>query len=284
MHHEPELGPDIEAAATDLAPPAPPRRRLGPWAAVGLLLLGGTAGTAWWLTRGATTTPSEPAARAPSDPVAPATDRPEPAATEPPAPLPDVDPQALLRATARAGSASPTLAAWLTEDGLLSRMAAAVRLVAEGRSPRPVLDFLAPTARFAVRYDAAGEPVLDPTGYARYDAVAKVFDEADVDAWAEGYTRLRPFLDRLYAQAGGGRFDDLLVRALDRVRRARVPDAPPRLVASGALYRFADPALERQDEVAKHLMRMGPTNAGRIQRAAARFARAAGLQARADAR
>lgn len=266
-----------------------------------MIALGGAA--AWWWVGsdappGPTQTGAEPVAPPPDGGLAeaPAPDAGVEPASEPP---PPVDPEADLRRIARDGSASEQLAGWLEAPGLFRRIAAAVHLVAMGRSPREPLAFMAPKGRFAVleSWDpedrgrlpasARGEDrvYLDPESYRRYDPLREALRGADVEAWGRGYRRLAPAFERLYAEvaAPDERFEHALAEALRRVREVELPAGLIALEARGATFLYADPKLEGLDEVSKHLIRMGPKNAAAVQDAAARFARAAALPSVADA-
>ena len=278
-------------------PPQPDlsKRRAGPLLAIAGILLAGAGAAYWWLGWTASPPPAAEPPPEPSQPVTPPEPPPEPVASATVAEAAAVDPDALLRKVAERGSASPLLHGWLDAQGLLRRFAAAVHQISQGRSPRQVLGFISIPGRFEVieSWDPAAQARLpdgatpgedriyvDPASYHRYDGVAGVFRDADVEAWAAGYRRLSPYLERVYAEvaAPGERFDHALARALDRIRGVTLPTGAVELVEKGALFQYADPKLEGLDEVSKHLLRMGPDNAGAIQTAAARFMKAARLQ------
>lgn len=207
------------------------------------------------------------------------------------------DPAALLRRSAARGSSSKLLGEWLNAPGIFRRLAAAVRLVADGRSPRSVVGFIKVPGRFSVveswdpkarkagRLPAGVDPAdkdrifMARESYTRYDEIGRLFSEANPEAWGRGYRRLRPHFDRVFAEVAkpGERFDEVLGRAIDRVLSVEVPERQPELVEKGATFLFADPELEALSDVEKHLIRMGPKNAAAVQAAVRRFARSAGF-------
>src|SRR6187397_2573547 len=139
-------------------PPRAPRRSPAPvlFALVGLLLL--AAGLFYWF--GLRSRPSSENAGpspAPAQPEAPVASAPPPLAPSPPLPeLAASDP--FVRERLSALSADAAWPVWLSADGLLSRFAAAVSTVGEGKSPRKALDFVPVRGTFAVRTE--GERTL----------------------------------------------------------------------------------------------------------------------------
>ena len=190
-----------------------------------------------------------------------------PAAVEAPAfPLPTLaESDPLVREKAAALFSGARLAEWLKTGSLLRRLTAAVRILAEGGSPRDALGFLRPTGRFPVK-KAAGKVLIDPRGYARYDAVAGTFASADAQALA---ALLRAF-DPLFRQACAELdetcdFRAQLLLAIDELLRVPVVEGDVLLREKVVTYAFADEALERLSPAQKHLLRMGPKNQAKIQ-------------------
>jgi hypothetical protein len=210
-----------------------------------------------------------------------ATDPPAPAAT-PPIDLPELDASdALVRSLARGISAHPRIASLLATDGLIRRVVASVAAASRGMSSAAQLDVVKPAEGFTV-VESGGRTRVDPAGYRRYDALAAAFGSLDPQGVAETYRRLQPLFEEAYAELGLGKgtFDDALARTFGGYLAVEVPADPPALVTDGALYAFADPALEASSPVAKQLMRMGPDNAHRVQAAMQELARAMGIEPR----
>lgn len=85
---------------------------------------------------------------------------------------------------------------------------------------------------------------------------------------AELYRRLRPLFEEAYRDLGfrQGSFDGALARAVESLLAVSVPDGPIEVVPAGAnAYEYRDPELEELSPARKHLLRMGPENARRVQ-------------------
>lgn len=160
----------------------------------------------------------------------------------------------------------PSLVAVLAPDQLVRRFVASVDNIADGVSPRPHLGFLQPRTGFHTDVDG-GELVTSEESYDRYDRWADLLASIDAEKAARLYRRLEPLFQEAYVELGYPRADfrATLLRAIDRVLAA--PSVPPEepLIASVSTYSYRDPALESMGEVEKHLARMGPENARRVQ-------------------
>ncbi len=197
-----------------------------------------------------------------------------PPADRPPAPEPkpgieipalDASDEAV-RSLARTLSEHPRLAGWLAPENLVRRFVASVVNVANEESPRPHIGHLAPQADFRVG-EHEGMLMIDTASYARYDLVATVLDSLDDEQSIELYRRLEPLFDQAYRELGypDGDFDVALAGAIDRVLATPVPAGNVMVKRRVKNYRFADPDLEALSPVEKHLIRMGPANARKIQ-------------------
>ena len=200
-------------------------------------------------------------------PVAPTVESKPPVAAPAPAPsLPMAEGDSLAKQLGADLSTSPELAKWLAEPDIVRRLVAAVNLIAEGSSPRPVLGFLIPAGRFEI---VKGGRALhaSPKGYARYDMVTRVITSLDPAAIATTYGRVKPYFDSAFAQIGrtGQSFDGVLRQAIGHLTETPIPDAEPELKEKGAVYAYADPKLEELSRAKKQLLRMGPQNAQAIQ-------------------
>ncbi len=201
------------------------------------------------------------------------------------------NPDARVRALTERASRSKLLRKWSRSQGVLQRTAAAVRLVARGDTPKPVLGFISLDRRFIVEEKLLSKSVQKKTGeyervfiseksYARYDAITKALTSMKPQAMAYAYKRLRPDFNRAFSQVAGPgeRFDDVLAQAIRRLLKVSVPTERIELKSKGAVYAFLDPALEALSPAEKQLIRMGPKNAQKIQNMLRSFARAAGLK------
>ena len=252
--------PDDEPAA-DAA--AGPRDGFLPYAlAAAALLAAGLLATVYFVFR--TPATPRPAAAAPSAaPAASATAVPSPAP-----PLPRLDESdALARSLGATLSAHPELARWLARAGLVRLVAAVVTNVADGESPRPHLDFLAPAQRFRARAAGRGALVADAAGFAGYDAFGDVIASVDARAAAGAYRTLEPLFDEAHRELGHpeGRFRTSLDKAVAALLATPVPAADAPLERHATLLRWADPALESLTPAQKQFLRIGPRNVRIVQ-------------------
>ncbi|BDG01268.1 DUF3014 domain-containing protein [Anaeromyxobacter oryzae] len=251
------------------------RKRRGPltageWAAIAFsLVVAGAVTFTWW--RGHRPPPAAPPAA--TEPAA----APEVAAPPPP-PLAATATPADVRAQLEPVSADPLFRRALAGDDVLARAAVLIDNLAEGVSPRRVLDFLAPSKPFTVV--ASGErKVIAPAAYARYDAFAGAVASVDAPLLARAYRALHPALETAYRALGypQGALDRAAARALQRLVAAPVRDGEVAVKDEGGVFVFEDPALEALRPVEKHLLRMGPRNARLVQAKARELQQALGL-------
>ncbi len=254
----------------------------GFWIALVAVLVVAAGGLIYWRmgkTEAVAPTIADAGARVEAPPPVLEDAGPEGETAETPTPRPDAD--ALLRRLAAGASASKQLEEWLSAPGILQRIAASVRLIAAGQSPRSVLSFIEIDGDFAVQEPKqyGGRLYIAPASYARYDGVIGSFTSIDPDYLAKSYRQLRPYLETAYAEVArpGERFDDVLTAAIQRVVSVHLPQGPIALVPKGAIYAFEDPELEALTPAEKHVIRLGPKNAEAIQTLLRRFASSAGL-------
>lgn len=273
-----ELKPSLERS------PPPPERLPAVWpkvAAAVVVVLALAAGAWYFFFRGEK---AAPPAAAPAEEVAtggPSEAAPPPAEEEielPP--LPQSDP--LVRELVGRLSSNPRLASWLATDDLVRRFVVTVDNLAEGRSPAVHLRFLDPGAGFQARQEG-GRLRVDPASYRRYDLLTGAFVSLDTEGAARLYRRLEPLIDQAYRDLGypDRDFDDTLARALGRLLAVPVTDGDLALTPREADYGLADPTLESLSPAAKHLLRMGPDNARRVQAKLRQLTRALGIEPRA---
>ena len=255
--------PGFDSTDYDFGSPAPERdrerRRLGVALALGAVVLAAAAG--WYFLRERAPAAPSPGAAAP--PAAAAeVDAPVADATLPPLSASDE----FLRGLVGGLTAHPGLASWLVGEDLARRFVAAVISVAEGGSPATPAKPLAPAGSFrATRED--GRLVVDPASWRRYDAAVEVFASIDAQGAAETYRRVRPLLDEAYRELGdpASSLDATVARAIDRLLAVPVPAEPIELSDQGGSYHWADRDLEQRPIAEKHLLRLGPDNARRVQ-------------------
>ncbi|MCP3064509.1 DUF3014 domain-containing protein [Myxococcus sp. K38C18041901] len=207
--------------------------------------------------------------RAPDAPAAPLPVAQAPRALDrgPDTPLPpaaEID--ALLRSRLAGASSQREFGVWLREADLLRRFVAVVSNMASGESPRAVVGFLAPSGDFQVRTHEGRTHIAKRT-YARYDAVGRVVGSLDSTLLVDTYREVRRLAERIHQESAppGSSFESTLQRAFEQVLAVPVLDSDVEVMAKGALYVYADPALEALTPAQKHLLRMGPANLRLIQ-------------------
>jgi hypothetical protein len=108
---------------------------------------------------------------------------------------------------------------------------------------------------------------VDPEAYRRYDLLAETFASLDTDGTAVLYHQLHPLFVEAYGELGipGGSFDEAMELAVRNVLSAQGVPGSLAVRLNESVYEFVDPELEARSPVEKHLIRMGPENAGRVQ-------------------
>jgi hypothetical protein len=165
---------------------------------------------------------------------------------------------------------SALLANALSEDNLVERGATMVDVLSRGLLVHKAMPVPRPQEKFRA-VEAGDELVIDPASYARYDAYARSIAELDVETLVASFHRARPLLEQAYAGLGYApeKFDNAVIRALDRIIATPEVEDPPVVVPVGGIYKFADPDLEQLAPAQKLLLRMGPDNAERVRAKAA---------------
>ncbi|MBI5629709.1 MAG: DUF3014 domain-containing protein [Elusimicrobia bacterium] len=215
----------------------------------------------------------------------PATENARPQAREPYAPptLTFDQGDERIRQSAREISPLQKLGDWLKIQDLIRRAAAAVNNIAEGASPRNSLDFLAPKKPFSIRRQGQGLYV-NPRSYARYDAAAEAFSSLNAEAAVRILGELHPLFQGACRELGcrDADFKQTLVRAIQELLKTPIIEGPIPVQAmeKGICYSILprpDGSFERLSEAQKHLLRMGPMNAAKVQAKLRELARALGV-------
>lgn len=251
-----------------------PRR--GPVLA-GIALALAIIAAAFWYLRRPGTEPGPASADMPADtaraPASAALD------SVPPLDLPALDTSdAFIRRFAGQLSAHPQIARWLVSDELVRRFVTTIADLASGMSPRPHLRFMEPQGEFSVQ-DTGGRIVVDPASYRRYDLMAETFASLDTRGTATLLRQLHPLFVEAHRELGlpDRTFDGDLRAAISTVLTTPVLDTPLEVRRVEAAYTFVDPVHENRPSAQKHLIRMGPQNARRVQEKLAAIAAAMGL-------
>jgi hypothetical protein len=210
-------------------------------------------------------------------PSRPATPTPAPlsarAAGTLPSPSPSValpaldDSDEMVRRLAEGLSSHPALAAWLGRRGLARTLVAVVVNVADGETPRPHLEFLAPKQRFRAQPRPGRLIVPDPAAFAGYDLFGDAVASVDAAAAASACRTLAPLFEAAYVELGHpeGGFAAALDRAIRALLAVPVLRDDVELVPHAIGFRYADARLEALTPAQKQFLRIGPRNVRLVQ-------------------
>jgi hypothetical protein len=189
-----------------------------------------------------------------------------------------VEPDALLLRSAKREGFPRQVLGWFGHDGIVQRLAAAVHLLAQGYSPKPVLGFLSVEGRFAV-HETLDAITIDEASYRRYDPLTDLVAGIDPGAAARVYRTMRPNLNRIYRQVNedGKGFASALSDALEPLLAVQPLDGEIELAPKGGVFAFKNPELENLTAAQKHILRMGPKNHRKVQTFLRAFVDSAGL-------
>jgi hypothetical protein len=196
---------------------------------------------------------------------------PTPEATPSPTPavaLPALDDSdGFVRQLAAGLSANPDFTRWLARTSLVRTLTAVVSNIADGETPRPHLEFLAPKQRFRAAQRPGRLIVPDPASFAGYDAFADAVASVDASAAASTFSTMEPLFDAAYRDLGHpeGHFRAALLRAIDALLAVPVLKPDVELVPHAIGFQYADPKLEALTAAQKQFLRIGPRNVSRVQ-------------------
>jgi hypothetical protein len=222
--------------------------------------------------------PAKPKVEATPPPPATVTPHAPPGAASAAA-LPALDESdAFVRQLAASLSTHPALARWLSQTALIRTLTAVVLNIADGETPRPHLELLAPKQRFHAT-GRARRIVPDPAGFAGYDAFGDAIASLDAAATARAYRTLEPLFEAAYRDLGHpeGGFAGALDRAIAALVAVPVLRNDVLLVPHAIGFRYADPKLEGLTGAQKQFLRLGPRNVRLVQGKLREVAAALGL-------
>ncbi len=155
---------------------------------------------------------------------------------------------------------------WLKFDNLIRRITAAVDNIAEGKSPRAHLPFLAPGQPFTVTQNR-DTVFLNPQSYSRYNFVADAFASLDAEKTARTFRELKPLFQEAYREMGYANrdFQKTVLRAIQELLRVPVVEKNIGLEKEVVTFGMVDEDLQKLSAAQKHLLRMGPQNVRKIQ-------------------
>ncbi len=159
-----------------------------------------------------------------------------------------------------------TMKNWLQQKNIVRTVVAAVDSIARGESPAGLLPFLAPAEKFMVR-GKNGRVTLDPRSFQRYDSLVAAFTAIPDRTWVSWYKKLRPTLEKAFGEQGypGLTFAQRLQQAIEHLTQVPLLSGEVVLEKKVLSYAYADPGLENLSPAQKHLLRLGPGNAARVQ-------------------
>jgi Protein of unknown function (DUF3014) len=174
---------------------------------------------------------------------------------------------AFVRGIAQTLSSHPELAGWLARNALVRTLTVVVDNVANGETPRPHLDFLAPKQRFKASRRPPRQIVPDPAGFKGYDGFADAIGSVDANAAATAYRSIEPLFDEAYKELGHpeGGFRKALDRAIQALGAVPVLREDVALVPHAIGFRYEDQALEKLTPAQKQFLRIGPRNVRIVQ-------------------
>ena len=176
--------------------------------------------------------------------------------------LPPLDQtDAIVRTLVGRLSSHPTVAAWLTTDGLIRNLTVSIANIAEGETPAKHLRPLRPKGAFAAR-PSGGALWVDPASFARYDGIASAVEALDARGAARFYATVKPRLDDAYRDLGAGdaEFDRTVERAIVMLLKTPSIDENVQVREVKLTYDYANPSLQGLTKVQRQFLRMGPRN------------------------
>jgi hypothetical protein len=253
----------LKATENPELPPGGPKRSVGLWIVVALLIAAG--GVAIYVVFGGRSTEPTNTVKA-SKPEAPQPVQPL-GGDAAPITVPPLDQtDTLVRQLVRQLSSHPRVAAWLAADGLVRNFTVVVANIAEGRTPARHLRMLRPSSSFRV-VERGNNLHADPRNYERYNDLADAVAAIDPKGAAGLYATFKPRIEEAYRELGSPDtpFDQTLERAIVLLLETPAVDGALRVEPKGIGYGFVDTRLEDLSGAQKQLLRMGPRNMGLIQ-------------------
>jgi len=172
-----------------------------------------------------------------------------------------------VRELVAAAEVPAALRQWSRQKDLVRMVVAAVDNIAQGLSPAAQLPFLAPAVNFSA-IEKNGTFILDPRSFGRYDLMVNAFVAVSDKIWITWYKKLRPTLEKAFKELGypGVTFSQRMQQAIEQLLQVPLIYKDMELEKKVLSFAFADINLEDLNPAQKHMLRMGPGNAARIQK------------------
>ncbi|PIR16158.1 MAG: hypothetical protein COV48_10435 [Elusimicrobia bacterium CG11_big_fil_rev_8_21_14_0_20_64_6] len=174
----------------------------------------------------------------------------------------------LVRSRAGALSSARAFQEWLKQEALISRLTAALNMIANGNVPREIFAGFAPREKFSIA-KRDGAVSASPAAYARFDGFAAMVQGVDAVATARLFEELLPLFDAAQS-ALGERNADARATFLAAIRELLAAPLAEDAAAlkegkKGVGWDYADERLQSLSPAQKQLMRMGPKNQMLVQ-------------------
>ncbi len=156
---------------------------------------------------------------------------------------------------------------WLNTDEIVRKLMVVADNMADGKVARKYIAIPKPKLPFKV-IEKDGREYIDPQSYARYDSYADTFDNLNLAAATQLYSRYLPLFEEAYGELGYPDRDvkERILTAIDKVLATPVILKDIEVARTTVIYKYVDPELEQLPALQKQLLRMGPRNIAIIQR------------------
>lgn len=185
---------------------------------------------------------------------------------EPPAPPTLAEANERLASGTLQVSASPLAATFISAPNLIERLVAIIDNLRQGFVPYKLLPVGRPEVAFSFVDDGLGV-TMNPTGFERYDGLARLISEIDTNTLVDAFTSVEITTNEAWSALGydSPNLEAAILGALETIMLAPETDLEARLYKVEANWVYEDPALEALSPLQKQLMRMGPANGERVK-------------------
>jgi hypothetical protein len=167
-------------------------------------------------------------------------------------------------------SAEPRWLQWLAQTpGLVDSASVIIANVSDDEDPRKRMAPLHLAGAFET-VEQGGQTFEAPASMHRFDDATDTIASLDARALTPIWSSLHALISVAYHAVArpGVSVDRAASNALKRIENTQIPAQPIAIKQVGKLWLYADPDVEREGSVEKLLLRMGPTNAHKLQQKA----------------